>query len=175
MTTAAAGQPLEQLWNVEYVRNDVFTLVNLASGKVLDYYGESITLKNSDNSGTQLWRYAGGSLANEEGYALSGEVLLAQHEYVSPIITADSVSISLDVTEMREGEQIRLNIAASPAAAAATGFDWDISGSGSVDISDNGTITALKAGAVNIAAVAKGSGAVSNTVTLTVNRSCCNG
>ena len=171
MTTAAAGQPLEQLWNVEYVRNDVFALVNLASGKVLDYDGESITLKNSDNSGTQLWRYAGGSLANEEGYALSGEVLLAQHEY----ITADSVSISLDVTEMREGEQIRLNIAASPAAAAATGFDWDISGSGSVDISDNGTITALKAGAVNIAAVAKGSGAVSNTVTLTVNRSCCNG
>ncbi len=169
MTTAAAGQPLEQLWNVEYVRNDVFTLVNLASGKVLDYDGESITLKNSDNSSTQLWRYAGGSLANEEGYAISGEVLLAQHEYISPTITADSVSISLDVTEMREGEQIRLNIAASPAAAAATGFDWDISGSGSVDISDNGTITALKAGSVDISAVAKGSGAVSNTVTLTVN------
>lgn len=168
MTTTSAGQPFVQLWNIEYLRGDMFRLINLASGKALDYEGENLTVKNGNGGSTQLWRYADGILRNEAGYTLSNEITLARHGSLSPTVTADSVTISLPVTELKEGEQARLDIVTSPTAAAATGFDWDISGSGSVDISDNGTITALRAGTVDITAAAKVSGAVSNTVTLTV-------
>ena len=51
---------------------------------------------------------------------------------------------------------------------SCTGFTWNVSGDGKVNIDDDGTITALSAGTVKISAAAVGSGVLSNTVSLRI-------
>lgn len=51
---------------------------------------------------------------------------------------------------------------------SCTGFTWNVSGGGKVNIDDDGTITALSSGTVEISAAAVGSGVLSNTVSLRI-------